>query len=125
MPIHPDDKGRYPADWKAISYRIRFERAGGQCEWEVDGVRCEARHGLPHPVTGSIVILTVAHLDHTPEHCDDANLMAMCQRDHLAYDRAHHAASRARRKEAERRRILDKAGQLQFEVQCFGAKRAN
>lgn len=28
----PMDKSRYPADWKAISKRIRFERAGGKCE---------------------------------------------------------------------------------------------
>lgn len=27
------DKSRYPADWKAISKRIRFERAKGLCEW--------------------------------------------------------------------------------------------
>jgi len=27
------DKTRYPSDWAAISKRIRFERAGNQCEW--------------------------------------------------------------------------------------------
>lgn len=122
MPIHPEDKGRYPPNWKEISRRIRFERAGGQCEAIHDGERCQARHGCPHPVTGSIVVLTVAHLDHTPEHCDDENLRALCQRDHLAYDREHHAASRARRKlakvEAERARIRDKSNQLAFEVEC-------
>jgi len=32
------------------------------------------------------VVLTVAHLDHTPEHCDDANLKAWCQRCHNTYD---------------------------------------
>lgn len=26
-------KRDYPADWKEISKRIRFERAGGKCEW--------------------------------------------------------------------------------------------
>jgi len=47
------------------------------------------------------VILTVAHLDHIPEHCDDANLRAMCQRCHNAYD----AAMRRRgMRERERRR---------------------
>lgn len=29
----PMDRSRYPADWEAISLRIRFERAGGKCEW--------------------------------------------------------------------------------------------
>ena len=43
-------------------------------------------------------MLTVAHLDHQPENCDDANLKAMCQRCHLAYDREHHAETRRSRK---------------------------
>ena len=47
----------------------------------------------PHPLTGSRVVLTVAHLDHVPEHSDPANLKAMCQRCHLAYDAAEHAAN--------------------------------
>jgi hypothetical protein len=42
------------------------------------------------------VVLTVAHLDHTPEHCDPANLRGICQRCHLAYDVDHHAATAAR-----------------------------
>lgn len=36
------------------------------------------------------IVLTVAHLDHVPEHCDDDNLRAWCQRHHLAYDQQHH-----------------------------------
>ena len=32
------------------------------------------------------VVLTVAHLDHTPENCDDENLRAWCQRCHNIYD---------------------------------------
>ncbi len=122
MPISKEDRARYPANWREISNRIRFERAGGRCEFEVDGERCEARHGLKHPVTGSTVVLTVAHLDHTPEHCEDDNLRAGCQRCHLSYDRDHHARSRRRNKERERRRVMDKAGQLAFEAQCFGGR---
>jgi hypothetical protein len=45
--------------------------------------------------TGSKVILTVAHLNHTPEDCRDENLLAMCQGCHLHYDREHHAETRA------------------------------
>jgi len=124
MPIKKENLGRYPKDWKAISYRIRFERAEGRCECDGrcgrphDGGRCAARHGLPHPETGSTVILTTMHLDHTPENCPDENLIAGCQRCHLRYDSAHHAATRLAAKEAERRRILDKAGHLQFEYEC-------
>ena len=43
------------------------------------------------PVT---VVLTVAHLDHTPEHSDPDNLQAMCQFCHLNYDSDHHARTR-------------------------------
>lgn len=40
------------------------------------------------------IVLTVAHLDHTPEHCEPENLKAWCQRCHLHYDRQHHAETR-------------------------------
>lgn len=87
MPIRAENRARYPNDWGAISLRIRRDRAQWQCE-QVDyqGVRCTAVHGEPHPTTGSKVVLTVAHLDHMPENCDDGNLMAMCQRCHNTYD---------------------------------------
>jgi hypothetical protein len=85
---HPPEQ---PTD-KAVSSRIRFERAEGRCECtgecgaiEHDG-RCDALHGTRHPITDSIVVLTVAHLDHTPENCADDNLKAMCQRCHNRYD---------------------------------------
>lgn len=90
MPIRPENRARYPKDWKAISRRIR-ERAGNRCEGSPDFPECRVENGHPHPVTGSRVVLTVAHLDHTPENCSDDNLKAMCQRCHLNYDKAHHA----------------------------------
>lgn len=110
MPIRPENKPRYPDDWKAISYRIRFTRAAGRCECagecgrEHPG-RCAAEHGQPNPRTGTTVYLTTAHLDHTPEHCDDANLKAVCQGCHLAYDADHHAET-ARATRATRRLAL-------------------
>jgi hypothetical protein len=105
MPIRPENRARYPRDWPAISLRIRRERAAGQCECEGEcrtghQGRCPARHGQPHPATGSVVVLTVAHLDHTPETCTDDNLRAMCQRCHLNYDRGHHAETAARTRAA-------------------------
>ncbi len=36
------------------------------------------------------IVLTIAHLDHTPENCAPENLRAWCQRCHLAYDHPHH-----------------------------------
>ena len=90
MPIKSENKSRYPDNWAAISQRIRFERAGGRCEFE----GCTAMHGQPHPLTGAIVVLTVAHLDHTPENCVDDNLRAGCQRCHNRYDRVHRNGTR-------------------------------
>lgn len=62
MPIRAENRSRYPKDWHAISRSIR-ERSGGRCEFtETNGLRCEALNGQPHPLTGSRVVLTVAHL---------------------------------------------------------------
>ena len=92
----PVDWKLYPKDWKAISRAIR-ERAGDCCEGSPAYPDCRARNREPHPVTGMRVVLTVAHLDHNPSHCDEKNLMAWCQRCHLTYDAKHHAESRKRR----------------------------
>jgi hypothetical protein len=43
------------------------------------------------------VVLTCAHLNHTPEDCRQENLAALCQRCHLAYDAENRAARRRRR----------------------------
>jgi 5-methylcytosine-specific restriction endonuclease McrA len=77
MPIRPENKDRYPKDWKQISLRIR-QRAGNKCEdCGVDNYSIR---------DGSKIILTVAHLDHTPENCSNENLRAWCQRCHNRYD---------------------------------------
>lgn len=94
MPIKAENRPRYPADWKMISLAVR-EAATWRCQGSPAFPDCRATHAEPHPVTGSKVILTVAHLDHQPENCAGDNLRAMCQRCHLNYDRAHHAATRA------------------------------
>ena len=106
MPIRPEERARYPEDWPAISLRIRTERAKGCCECVGQcGKHAEpstARNGEPHPVTGSNVVLTTAHLNHVPEDCREENLVAMCQRCHLTYDGPHHAETRAKTGEAKR-----------------------
>ena len=79
MPVKKENRGRYPANWSEISARIRH-RAGHKCEGSPAYPDCRAENGLPHPVTGSRVVLTVAHLDHVPENVDPANLRAWCQR---------------------------------------------
>lgn len=126
MPIRPENKARYPKDWPQISQRIR-SRAGNRCEcegecglrhveiegepldlppqlWVVPSVppgRCHAVNKAPHPATKSMVVLTVAHLDHTPENCADDNLRAMCQRCHNRYDAAMRRAGIRERERAK------------------------
>jgi hypothetical protein len=114
MPIRPENRHRYPANWPAISLRIRTVRAAGRCECLGEcgrGThvgRCPNVNGGQAYGTGSKVVLTVAHLDHVPEHSDDSNLRAMCQGCHLHYDRDHHRETAA----ATRRAALEATGQL-------------
>lgn len=124
MPIRPENRAKYPKDWKAISARIRFVRAEGRCECtgecrlDHDG-RCDARHGHPHPRTGAkSVVLTTAHLADPIEDCRDENLKAMCEQCHNRMDAPMRAAGIKTRREAEKQRILDRAGQLAFSVEC-------
>ncbi len=137
MPIRPENRARYPKDWPAISRRIRFERAGNKCEdcgvpnYELGGrddgkwhkariLGCDRK--LPEPGTWAWcdgdkhlrivrIILTVAHLDHIPEHCEDDNLKALCQRCHNLYDAAMRRAGIR-----ERARKASAAGDLFGEI---------
>jgi hypothetical protein len=90
MPIKPENRSRYPKDWKSIVEQVR-ERSGDKCEGSPDFPDCAAVNGKPHPETGSKVVLTTAHLDHVPENCDLSNLRHWCQLCHLNYDKHHHA----------------------------------
>lgn len=120
MPIRPSERDRYPANWREIRAAM-LARAGntcecrGECGSDHDG-RCFAPNrklivrlpGVEHrwrraeasdytsPHVRIVqVVLTIAHLDHTPENNDPANLRALCQRCHLRYDAAHHAKNAA------------------------------
>ena len=88
----PIDYKRYSKDWKKRSRFIRFVRARNKCE------NCDAENYEPHPITGSKVILTVAHLDHDIINNSFFNLKALCQRCHLKYD-----AKMKARKQIEKR----------------------
>lgn len=111
MPIRPENRDRYPANWPDIAKAAKDAAqwlciCDGRCGWRNCGAnaggffKCYAEHGEPHPITGTTAVLTVAHLDHTPEHCDDDNLMPMCQGCHLSYDRQHHAETARATREA-------------------------
>lgn len=136
MPIKPENRGRYPANWQEIRASI-LARAGNRCE------QCFAVNGdiIAHGIgkdadtymtdeakvfdanngkylgqwrmsdyecnqDGVKIVLTIAHLDHTPENCDPDNLRAWCQRCHLRYDAKHHAEN-ARRTRHERKAVGD------------------
>ena len=129
MPIRPANRDRYPPNWREISRAVR-DAAGHRCEfcgvpdgavgWRdargrfvaLDPLRLAVCQWPRPPFTVTFVahpprvirvfqvVLTVAHLDHTPEHCERANLRAWCQRCHLNYDRAYHVAERARNRAA-------------------------
>lgn len=120
MPIKPENKARYPKNWKQIRADI-LARAGDHCEGSPDFPDCRVPNGVigHRKADGTFVelarrgflvkymqnlypdlrvfqiVLTVAHLDHVPEHCDPSNLKAMCQRCHLNYDAEHHAKNAA------------------------------
>lgn len=101
MPIKPENKARYPADWKEIRAEI-LERAGNCCE------RCKVpngerivrgkgadddtymtsdaevycastgkslgrcrMHAYETDGKGVDIVLTIAHLDHVPENCGE------------------------------------------------------
>lgn len=125
MPIRPENRDKYPDDWEEISRRIRFERAGGKCEWcgvkhgatgvresdgtfrELEGMDCEVA-----ALDGEKVIkicLTVAHLDHDPTNNNEENLKALCQRCHNRYDAPMRRAGIQRRRDDARgqQRLFD------------------
>lgn len=113
MPIRPENRDRYPANWPEISLAAK-EAAGwrcackGECGRGTHDGRCPNLHGQPAYGTGSKVVLTTAHLNHTPEDCRPENLVPMCQGCHLHYDRDHHRETAA----ATRRARIEAAGQL-------------
>ena len=110
MPIKPENRSRYPANWQSIRDAVRA-RSRDHCEGSPDFPDCRRPNGwLLNKRTGELtddgqiaeaweladgdkvvkIVLTVAHLDHQPEHNDMANLRHWCQRCHLHYDRHHH-----------------------------------
>lgn len=84
------------------------QRSGGRCECDGKcgnhhrGGRCDAHNGQPHPVTGSIVVLTLAHQHGVPlEETSIEEMFHACQRCHNSYDAPMRVAGiRARARQA-------------------------
>ena len=85
MPIKPENKPRYPKNWKSIRSQI-LDRSGNRCEGSPAYPHCNVENGKPHRITGSMVVLTIAHIDQVIENNDPSNLRALCQRCHLKHD---------------------------------------
>lgn len=100
MPIRPENKAKYPANWKAISAHRRLFWAGNRCEW------CGAIQHHPHPKTGSKVVLTTAHLNHIEEDCRDENLRSLCQKCHNTYDAPNRRKGIRQRSAANQRELF-------------------
>lgn len=125
MPIRPENKARYPADWPRLSREIResvgwrcewcaapdwriapegvwrfdngyFERVDGGYRWHADDALTQVDDLEPEPTGRNVrIILTVAHLDHQPENCGRSNLRALCQQCHNRYDLPHRQKTKA------------------------------
>lgn len=87
----PMDRKRYPENWNEIALAVK-EDAKWRCE--SCGTQCY-RPG--EPCLDRRRVLTVAHLDHTPENCARDNLRALCSVCHLRYDAEHHRQTRMAR----------------------------
>jgi len=129
MPINPENRSKYPADWKQIRARI-LERAEHRCEqcravnhqvvirhtysyMDAEGYVFDSVTGEPRGMSRDSdypgqrmtkIILTIAHLDGQLIDHSDGNLKALCQRCHLALDHSQHIAS-ARATRAARRAV--------------------
>jgi len=94
MPISKENKALYPKNWKGISEWVRLQ-AGNKCEI------CDAMNHEAHPVTGSMVVLTVHHMNFDPTNNEPYNLIALCQRCHNRLDRKWRARNRAIKRKAQ------------------------
>jgi hypothetical protein len=105
MPIKPENRAKYPANWPEIRERIRA-RSRNKCEWcgvknHAIGYREDDGSFVVIAYRGTVgdwqghatgyklikIVLTVAHVhDHDPANCDDDNLAHLCQRCHNKHD---------------------------------------
>ena len=107
MPIRPENKGRYPKNWKEIREQI-LERAGNRCEFcgvENHTYRLNEKTGKM-----AYIVLTIAHMNEVIEDVRPENLRALCQRCHNRYDVEHRKQTRVMTRAAK-----DKSLTLNFE----------
>jgi hypothetical protein len=95
MPVKPENRHRYPANWKELvelcKQRTIADNGRDCCEGSPLFPDCRAENYQPHPDTGGRVVLTTAHVNHVVEDCSPDNLRRWCNRCHLSHDAQHHA----------------------------------
>lgn len=118
----PMDISRYPPGWRKISRTIR-RIAGDHCE------QCGISNGLPLPSgRPGKVVLTVAHIGaplatgagwrsgdkHDKHDVRRENLLALCQRCHLAIDLEDHIAHARATRQRKKREQARLSGQIEL-----------
>lgn len=117
MPIRPEMKSRYPADWKLRSRFVIHVRARNRCEGcgVPNGAYRNNRTGevTMNPLQADTwagcdgdpvarIVLTCAHVhDHRPEAAGLLNLAAWCQRCHNRHDAPMRRTGRLSRRQKE------------------------
>jgi hypothetical protein len=127
MPIKPELRKFYGREWRKVTRPQILARAGNRCErcqvpnrkvvarvggfWKLVGQKPwhnehgEVLAGVPLDAARFRIVeivLTIAHVNHTPGDDREDNLEALCQWHHLRLDQAQHKQTRATRKDAAR-----------------------
>lgn len=92
MPLTKEKRLKYGEGWKLLSLKLIEERAKNHCEM------CGAKRTMNNDKRGKRVTLNVAHLDHNCLNNEMFNLMVMCGKCHLNFDRKDNLRRRRRNK---------------------------
>jgi 5-methylcytosine-specific restriction endonuclease McrA len=112
MPIRPEFRHLYRGSrWNKLRAQV-LRRAEHHCEGCGVGNKQTYFRTVNGELRTATVYLTIAHLNHNPHDNRLSNLKALCQRCHLAHDKAFHAYNR--RKTWERKKGLLSLFPLEF-----------
>ena len=104
----PCDYRQYPDNWLTEIRPAILKRADNRCEGSPAYPDCRAENHSIHPVTGSLVILSIAHLNHDIKDNRPENLRALCQLCHNTHDAAKRAGNRWRRRHRHQLTLFDR-----------------
>ena len=111
----PCDYSKYPENWFTEIRPAILKRAGNRCEGSPAYPDCRVKDRKPHPVTGSLVILTIAHMNHDITDNRPENLRALCQLCHNTHDALKRAGNRWRKQRKHQLRLPIKESEHRME----------